>query len=152
MGARFFRFNVVAVLGIGVRLLVAWALVNGLGIHYLVGATLAIEASILHNFFWHLHWTWRGSAQPTGSPSPINHVFFRCVAFHAGNGLVSFLGAMVLMPMLVGSLGLHHLVANFITVCLTGLLNYFLGDRLIFRQMDSDELPLGQLPASRPTP
>jgi putative flippase GtrA len=153
MGARFFRFNVVAVLGIGVRLLVAWVLVNGLGMHYLVGATLAIEASILHNFFWHLHWTWRGSAQSAGGgPFPRNQVFFRCVAFHAGNGLVSFLGAMILMPMLVGSLGLHHLVANFITVCLTGLLNYFLGDRLIFRQSDPDELPLAQLPASRLTP
>jgi putative flippase GtrA len=124
MGIRFIRFNVVAVLGIGVRLLIAWALVSGLGLHYLVGTTLAIEASILHNFFWHLHWTWGRS---------VDHVFFRCVAFHASNGLVTFLGAMVLMPMLVGSLGLHHLVANFIAICFTGLLNFYLGDRLVFR-------------------
>jgi putative flippase GtrA len=55
------------------------------------------------------------------------------VAFHASNGLVTFLGAMVLMPMLVGSLGLHYLVGNAITVCFTGLLNFFLGDRLVFR-------------------
>lgn len=135
MGVRFLRFNVVAVLGIGVRLLIAWVLVNGLGLHYLVGTTLAIEASILHNFFWHLHWTWgpSGATAAGGEPSPRNHVFVRCVAFHASNGLVSFLGAMVLMPMLVGTLGLHHLVANFIAVCFTGLLNFFLGDRLVFR-------------------
>ena len=135
MGLRFVRFNVVAALGIGVRLLVAWALVSGLGLHYLVGTTLAIEASVLHNFFWHLHWTW-GSAGARSSrrrAAPTNHVFFRCVAFHASNGLVSFLGAMVLMPFLVGSLGLHHLLANFIAICFTGLLNFFLGDRLVFR-------------------
>jgi putative flippase GtrA len=139
MGVRFIRFNVVALLGIGVRLLIAWALVSGLGLHYLVGTTLAIEASILHNFFWHLHWTWGHSGVKSvgRGPAPTNHVFFRCVAFHASNGLVTFLGAMVLMPMLVGSLGLHYLVANAITVCFTGLLNFFLGDRLVFRQMDA---------------
>ena len=135
MGVRFLRFNVVSVLGIGVRLLAAWALVNGLGLHYLVGTTLAIELSILHNFFWHLHWTWGAAGvRASGRPrAPRNHVFFRCVAFHASNGLVTFLGAMVLMPVLVGSLGLHHLLANFIAVCFTGLLNFFLGDRLVFR-------------------
>jgi putative flippase GtrA len=135
MGVRFLRFNVVSVLGIGVRLLAAWALVNGLGLHYLVGTTLAIELSILHNFFWHLHWTWGpAGAQARGLlPASRNHIFVRCVAFHASNGLVTFLGAMVLMPMLVGSLGMHHLVANFIAVCFTGLLNFFLGDRLVFR-------------------
>ena len=134
MGVRFLRFNVVSALGIGVRLMVAWALVNGLGLHYLVGTTLAIEASILHNFFWHLHWTWGGQDGGAGFEAPRrNHVFFRCVAFHASNGLVSFIGAMMLMPLLVASLGLHHLVANFITVCITGLMNFFLGDRLVFR-------------------
>ncbi len=135
MGVRFLRFNVVSVLGIGVRLLAAWALVNGLGLHYLVGTTLAIEVSILHNFFWHLHWTWGPSESQAGGrdAAPRNHVFFRCVAFHASNGLVTFLGAMVLMPFLVGSLGLHHLLANFIAICFTGLLNFFLGDRLVFR-------------------
>ena len=135
MGARFVRFNVVAALGIGVRLFVAWALVNGAGMHYLVGTTLAIEASVLHNFFWHLHWTWGPSELKTGGrgQAPRNQVCFRCVAFHASNGLVTLLGAMVLMPLLVGSLGVHHLVANFIAVCFTGLLNFFLGDRLVFR-------------------
>ena len=137
MGGRFLRFNVVSALGIGVRLLAAWALVNGLGLHYLVGTTLAIEVSILHNFFWHLHWTWKPAESERGghSVAPRNYVFLRCAAFHASNGLVTFLGAMVLMPVFVGSLGLHHLVANFIAICFTGLLNFFLGDRFVFRQL-----------------
>ncbi len=123
MGRRFLRYNVVAVLGIAVRLLAAWVLVGGLGLHYLVGTALAIEASVLHNFFWHLRWTWGAT----------DRLFFRCVAFHAGNGLVSLLGAMVLMPLFVGALGLHYLVANGLAICFTGLLNFYLGDRLIFR-------------------
>jgi putative flippase GtrA len=124
MGRRFIRYNVVAALGIGVRLLAAWLLVSGLGLHYLVGTALAIEASVLHNFFWHQRWTWGAT----------DHVLFRCAAFHAGNGLVSFLGAMVLMPLFVGALGVHYLVANILSICITGLLNFYLGDRLIFRR------------------
>jgi putative flippase GtrA len=124
MGLRFLRFNVISALGIGVRLLAVAVLAGGLGMHYLVATAIAIEVSILHNFFWHLHWTWRVS---------VNHVFFRCVAFHASNGLVSMLGAMVLMPLFVGRLGMHYLVANIVTVCVTGVLNFFCGDRLVFR-------------------
>ena len=159
MGRRFLRFNVVSLLGIGVRLLGVAVLVSGLGVHYLVATALAVEASILHNFFWHLRWTWAGTSQPgrpfsagedtgptvvgvraspvevvraswPGSGSPI---FFRCVAFHASNGLVSMLGAMLLMPALVSGLGLHYLVANVVTLLLTGALNFLLGDRLVFR-------------------
>jgi putative flippase GtrA len=139
MGLRFIRFNVVSALGIGVRLLVVAILVSGLGLHYLVATAIAIEASILHNFFWHLHWTWRGSGARGGGrrPAAADHVFFRCVAFHASNGLVSLLGAMVLMPTLVGGLGIHYLIANIVTVCFTGMLNFFLGDRLVFRGSDS---------------
>jgi dolichol-phosphate mannosyltransferase len=138
MGPRFIRFNVVGALGIGVRLLVVAVLVSGLGLHYLVATAIAIEASVLHNFFWHLRWTWGASRARDGWrwPAPANHVFFRLVAFHASNGLVSILGAMVLMPMLVGALGINYLIANVITVCVTGMLNFFLGDRLIFRRGD----------------
>lgn len=128
MRLRFVRFNAVSVLGIGVRLLVAGLLVSGAGLHYLVATAIAIEASVLHNFFWHLRWTWGGAGQPAAT----NHVFFRCVAFHASNGLVSIFGAMLLMPALVGALGLHYLTANLVAVCLTGVLNFLLGDRLVF--------------------
>jgi putative flippase GtrA len=138
MGLRFIRFNVVGALGIGVRLIVVALLASGLGLHYLIATAIAIEASILHNFYWHLHWTWGGAGVRAGArrPAATNHVFFRCLAFHASNGLVSLLGAMALMPMLVGGLGLHYLVANVVTVCFTGVLNFLLGDRVVFRASD----------------
>jgi putative flippase GtrA len=135
MRLRFLRFNVVSALGIGVRLVTVAILASGLGLHYLVATAAAIEVSILHNFIWHLRWTWASAGNGAGAtpPAAINHVYFRCLAFHASNGLVSLVGAMVMMPMLVGRLKMHYLLANLITVCLTGLLNFFCGDRLIFR-------------------
>ena len=47
--------------------------------------------------------------------------------------VVSQLVAMVLMPLLVGVLAVNYIVANIIAVCLTGVVNFLLGDRLVFR-------------------
>lgn len=136
MLARFARFNIVAVLGMAVQLACAAILVSGLHLHYLPGTMLAIEAAILHNFAWHERWTWRearrsacvrheGSARRRGAWS-------RCLAFHAGNGCVSLLGSLALLPLLVGTLGLPYLAANVLTIAATGLANFLVADRLVF--------------------
>lgn len=123
MLVRFLRFNVVSALGILVQLAAVTLLVGVLRVHYLVGTALAIELAVLHNFAWHERWTWRDRR---GSS------FFRCLAFHAGNGCVSLLGSLALLPVLVGVLHLHYLVANLATIAITGLLNFLVSDRLVF--------------------
>jgi putative flippase GtrA len=130
MVLRFLRFNVVGALGIGVQVAVLWFLAGAMHLHYLVATAIAVEASVLHNFFWHLRWTWPSQ----GAEGPRNHVFFRCLAFHAGNGLVSMLGSLALMPLFVAQLGLHYVVANLGAIACTGLINFLLGDRMIFRR------------------
>jgi len=126
---RFLRFNTVGALGIAVQLVVLWLLAGPLGVHYLVATAIAIEISVLHNFFWHLRWTWARS----GSALRDRHVWFRCAAFHAGNGLVSMLGSLALMPLFAGRLHIHYLLANLLAIACTGLVNFLLGDRVIFR-------------------
>ena len=37
---------------------VLWLLAGPLRVHYLVATAVAIEVSVLHNFVWHLRWTW----------------------------------------------------------------------------------------------
>jgi len=133
---RLLCFNAVGVMGIGVRLAVLSLLAGPLHVHYLVATAVAIEVSILHNFAWHLRWTW---APRAGART--NHVFFRCVAFHAGNGLVSMIGSLALMPLLVGSLGLHYVTANLAAIACTGVSNFVLGDRVIFRASRSAATP-----------
>jgi len=171
MFLRFVRFNVVGAMGIAVQLAALTLLVSGLGVHYLPATALAIELSVLHNFFWHERWTWgdrTGSAKckvqsaeckmqnadcavhseqcrvqrvlsPThaGSRWPlrtgVSTVFARLVMFHAGNGLVSMAGSLVLMPVFVGWLGHHYIVANLSTIAATGVFNFLLGDRIVFR-------------------
>jgi putative flippase GtrA len=127
---RFLRFNVVGALGIAVQMAAAALLVGVLGLHYLVGSALAIELSVLHNFAWHERWTW--ADRLAGAGAPARGVFFRCLAFHAGNGCVSLLGSLAVLPFFVGVLGLHYLVGNLAAIACTGLLNFVVGDRLVF--------------------
>lgn len=142
---RFMRFNAVGALGILVQLASVGVLVGVLGIHYLVGSALAIEISVLHNFAWHERWTWKdrrrggvaraSTHQGDGArlrASSARSVLFRCLAFHAGNGCVSMLGSLALLPFLVGGLHLHYLPANLVTIAATGVLNFLISDRLVF--------------------
>jgi putative flippase GtrA len=169
---RFLRYNLVGALGIFVQLFAVSVLVSGLGVHYLVGAALAIELAVLHNFAWHERWTWadrrgwnegtstrrrraslrvggRRKAEGGGRTEGVGRkaegggrkaeggtrssMFFRCLVFHAGNGCVSLLGSLALLPVLVGVLHVHYLVANLATIAATGLLNFLISDRLVFQ-------------------
>jgi len=138
MFLRFVRFNVVGAMGIAVQLAALTLLVSGLGVHYLPATALAIELSVLHNFLWHERWTWgerTGSAKckVQSAECDLAPVFSRLVMFHAGNGLVSMAGSLVLMPVFVGWLGHHYIVANLSTIAATGVFNFLLGDRIVFR-------------------
>jgi putative flippase GtrA len=48
---RWLRFNAVGALGICIQLAVLAFLRSGLGMNYLLATALAVEATVLHNFF-----------------------------------------------------------------------------------------------------
>ena len=121
---RFARFNAVGVLGFAVQLAVLAVLVRA-GAHYLVATGLAVEAAILHNFAWHERWTWRDRQPRLG----INR---RLLGFHVVNGGVSLAGNLMLMPLLVGQLGLEVVPANLIAVVACAGVNFIGADRLVF--------------------
>jgi putative flippase GtrA len=125
---RWLKFNFVGAVGVGVQLAMLALLVSGLGLGYLVATALAVETAVLHNFVWHERFTWRdrGSAR-------WGQVAARLVRFHAGNGLISILGNLLLMRLLVGTLHLHYLVANVTTIAACSLLNFAVSEWLVFR-------------------
>ena len=82
-----------------------WLQFNAIGIHY----------------FWHLRWTWRDR----------EGAFFR---FQMVNGLVSLISNVLLMRVLAGHLNLPPVPANLIAIALTSLVNFFLGDRWVFKR------------------
>lgn len=122
---RFWRFNAVGVLGFVVQVVVLASLVR-LGVHYLAATALAVEAAVLHNFWWHDRWTWRD--RPARARSRLRRLW----RFHALNGAVSLAGNLVLMRGLVGAAGLPPVAANLIAVAACSLVNFAASDRAVF--------------------
>jgi putative flippase GtrA len=124
---RWLKFSAVGWLGVGVQLTALTLLAGHTGLHYLAATVLAVEAAILHNFFWHERWTWgdRGLAGAPGRSS-------RLVRFNFTTGLVSILGNVVFMRLFVGALGLHYLVGNLASIASCAIANFLVSDRIVF--------------------
>lgn len=121
---RWLKFNLVGAIGMVLQL-AALALFNRiLGGRYLLASAAAVELTLLHNFLWHLHLTWRD--RRTGSP------LRQLLRFHLSNGLVSLLGNLVLMRLLIQHAHLPLLVANAIAILCCSVANFCLGDRWAF--------------------
>lgn len=127
MGRRWLKFNGVGALGIAVQLAALSGLADGLRLNYLLATALAVEAAVLHNFFWHERWTWADRSLSRGD------VLARLVRFNLTTGAVSILGNLVFMRLLVGSLHLHYLLANLLTIAACSLLNFWASDRYVFQ-------------------
>jgi putative flippase GtrA len=130
-GWRFFRFNLVGAIGIAVQLLVL-ELLRRAGVDYLPATVLAVEAAILHNFAWHERYTWRDRAGVSRWQS-----LGRLLRFHLANGAVSLIGNALMMRWLVGELCVPVLPANIAAIAACGVLNFLLGDRLVFTRCES---------------
>ena len=123
---RFARFISVGALCVGVQLAALWLLTTFGGVNYFVATLLAVGLAIVHNFLWHIRWTWRDRRQPAGALP----MFAR---FVAANGIVSFAGNAIVMAALTGRAGLPPVPANVIAIGACALVNFWLGDRVVFR-------------------
>ncbi len=122
---RWGKFNMVGAMGMAVQL-GTLAVLNQLWPgHYLAATAAALELTLIHNFVWHLHYTWRDRRDRSS-------VLAQFIRFHLCNGLVSMLGNLVLMRILVHEAHLPLLVANSIAILCCSLVNFCLGDRWAF--------------------
>jgi putative flippase GtrA len=121
---RWGKFNVVGAMGMVVQL-AALAVFERMGSdgsgHYLYASAAAVELALLHNFVWHLHYTWRDRRDESG-------LMERLVRFHLSNGLVSLVGNLALMRVLVQGAHMPLLVANMIAILCCSIVNFLLGD------------------------
>jgi putative flippase GtrA len=118
--ARWWRFNCVGALGMAVQLAALAGFERVARGHILIATAVAVEVAVLHNFVWHLHYTWRDRRSPAAIPAQ----FLR---FHLANGLVSLLGNLALMPLLVHAACLPVLAANAVAIAACSTVNFALG-------------------------
>ena len=122
---RWGKFNAVGAMGMVVQL-IALAVLNRLTAgHYLFAAAAAVELAVLHNFVWHVHYTWRDRRDGSG-------VFSQLMRFHLSNGLVSLLGNLVLMRVLVHEVRMPVLIANCVAILCCSVVNFCLSDGWAF--------------------
>jgi putative flippase GtrA len=127
-------FSVVGILGIGVQLAALWLLKGCLGVPLLVATFLATEIAVLHNFAWHVRWTW------ADRPASTRETLFRLIRFHVSNGLVSIVGNLLLMTLLTVHLRIHYLVANLISIGVCALVNLLVSHTWVFKPAPVQEV------------
>ncbi len=123
--ARWGKFNVVGAMGMAVQLGALAMLSRVMGGHYLLATAAALEITMLHNFVWHLHYTWRDRRDQSA-------VLRQLVRFHLSNGVVSLAGNLGLMRLLVGEARLPLLAANGVAILVCSAVNFGLGHTWAF--------------------
>ncbi|GAB4108275.1 MAG: hypothetical protein Kow001_04630 [Acidobacteriota bacterium] len=123
---RFARFHLVGLAGFTLQLSVLKVLIGAFEWPTEAAVIVAVEAALLHNFFWHQTWTW-------GDRGTDSHgVWFRFLRFHGANGLVSLAGNAALTWAGVRWCRMPPVAANATAVGLCSLINCWLGDRWVF--------------------
>jgi putative flippase GtrA len=122
---RWGKFNLVGAVGMVVQLAVLDVLNRCVPGHYLLASAAAIEITLLHNFVWHLHYTWRDRRDNSA-------LMTQLLRFHLSNGLVSMLGNLALMRVLVQQAHMPVLIANAIAILCCSIVNFWLGDGWAF--------------------
>jgi putative flippase GtrA len=119
------KFNLVGAMGMGVQLAALALFSRWLGGRYLYASAAAIEVTLLHNFVWHSHYTWRDRCEKATRSRQL-------VRFHLSNGLVSMLGNLALMRLLVHEGRLPVLASNFVAILCCSVANYCLSNSWAF--------------------
>ena len=123
--ARYWKFNLVGAMGMVVQL-AALALFNRVSAgHYLYATAAAIELALVHNFVWHLHYTWRDRRDRAA-------LLTQFIRFHLSSGLVSLLGNLLLMRILVHEAHIPLLVSNSIAILCCSIVNFCMGNHWAF--------------------
>jgi putative flippase GtrA len=113
------KFCAVGASGYAVNLTVFALVVEGLGAHHLVGATVAFVVAVLNNFWWNRHWTFRAGH---------GHAGFQAARFFAVS-VAAFLFAASVLELLVSVLGVPEVLAQALSILAATPLN-FVGNKM----------------------
>ncbi len=128
LARRWLKFHFVGAIGFAVQM-GAFAVFYGVcGAGKLWATGLAVETAVLHNFVWHEKFTWRHV--PRGGA---RGVLTRLLRFHAGNGLISLAGNVLLVKLFADALHISPYIANILAIAACALANFAAGEWYVFR-------------------
>jgi len=130
MATRWFIFNMVGAMGALVQLSLLSFLLKFLQLDYFTATGLAVEAAILHNFFWHERWTWAERIK-----TEKQNYLKRLMSFNLTTGVLSIVQNLILMRIFMDRLKINCLSANLFAIVSCSLFNYFIVDQVVFRSI-----------------
>jgi dolichol-phosphate mannosyltransferase len=126
LNPRILKFATVGLSGVGVNMGMLFLLTEYLHIPYLISSILAIEISILSNFFLNDIWTWRDRIK--------KKYLHRLIQYHISVGVTAIFINWLILLILTEFFGLYYLISNLIGIALGTFANYILNDIWTFRQ------------------
>ena len=113
------KFCAVGASGYVVNLCVFALCVEALGLHHLVGATVAFVVAVTNNFWWNRHWTFKAGGGRAG---------FQAARFFTVS-VAAFLFAAAVLELLVGVAGLPEVPSQAMAIIAATPLN-FIGNKM----------------------
>ena len=134
---RWWKFNFVGAIGIGVQFAALFLLKSVQGFNYLFATAFAVEAAVVHNFVWHEQFTWvdrikLDRIELQGLQPSWRQSLPRFLRFNLTTGAVSIVGNLALMKVMVGEGHMNYLVANAIAIALCSIANFVVTDTWVF--------------------
>ena len=142
---RWAKFIGVGAVGMGVQLGSLAVLNHWLRPHYLIASALALEITLLHNFVWHMRFTWR-EREDRGSWQG------QLARHQLSSGAMSMVGNLVLMRLLVQGAHLPVVASNAIAILTCSLANFCLAEFWAFAARRVAKASSGEVLASTGSP
>lgn len=122
------RFQIVGWGGVLLNLLIIWLLYDIAGWSLIVSATLAIEASIIHNFTWYYFKTWHDRVGHS-----IGDYFSRLIRFNVITASIELLVKVGVIWFLTQYMGMHYLLSDLISMLFGPIFKYTASEFYIFK-------------------
>jgi len=114
------------------NLLIIWLLYDIVGWSLLVSATLAIEASIIHNFTWYYFKTWRDRVGYS-----VGDYFSRLVRYNLITASIELLVKVGVIWVLTQYFGLHYLLSDLISMLFGPVFKFTANEFYVFKSPEA---------------
>jgi dolichol-phosphate mannosyltransferase len=125
------KFAVVGLSGVGVNMGMLYILTEYFNILYIISSIIAIEISIITNFFFNDLWTWRDREKKP--------FWERLVQYHISVGITAILANWLILLILTEFFNIYYLISNLIGIAVGTLANFIVNDLWTFQKRTSKE-------------
>jgi dolichol-phosphate mannosyltransferase len=129
LNIRFLKFAVVGISGLVVNMTMLYILTEYFHILYIISSIMAIEISIISNFFLNDLWTWRDRTKKT--------FLQRFTQYHVSVGLTAILANWFILLILTEFFNIYYLISNLIGIAVGTFANFILNDLWTFQKRNS---------------